>query len=279
MGQVVFIVWRESIEAMLVVGILYMWLRSTPKGRRGLPWLWGGVLVGLLLAAALALALLGISKWLTDTGQEWFQVLMALAACCLIVQMVTWMHNHGRSLSHDLESNTSAYLLEDRWLGVLVLAAIAVAREGSEAVVFIYGVISASAISGTAGTMVIAGLAGFIAALVTFWILQIGGKIFNWKRFFRFTEILLLLLACSLLMSASDRLILLEVLPALVDPIWDSNWLLDTTGGVGKVLADFAGYRSYPALSQLILFVMYWLCVAWLLRKRTIRPAGHVVPS
>ncbi|MBB1225564.1 FTR1 family iron permease, partial [Klebsiella pneumoniae] len=30
MEQVLFIVWRESVEAMLVVGILYTWLRATP---------------------------------------------------------------------------------------------------------------------------------------------------------------------------------------------------------------------------------------------------------
>ncbi|KAG0773495.1 hypothetical protein G6F21_014335 [Rhizopus arrhizus] len=58
MEQVLFIVWRESVEAMLVVGILYTWLRSTPEGKRGLNYLWGGVAAGLALAVALALVLL-----------------------------------------------------------------------------------------------------------------------------------------------------------------------------------------------------------------------------
>ena len=81
MEQVAFIVWRESIEALLVVGILFTWLRASPEGRRGLPWLWSGVAAGLLLAGALGLALLGLASWLSDTGQEWFQAVMALAAC------------------------------------------------------------------------------------------------------------------------------------------------------------------------------------------------------
>ena len=68
MEQVAFIVWRESVEALLVVGILYSWLRASPEGRRGLPWLWGGVGAGLLLAGALALVLLGISSWLSDAA-------------------------------------------------------------------------------------------------------------------------------------------------------------------------------------------------------------------
>ena len=112
MDQVAFIVWRESIEALLVVGILYAWLRASPDGRRGLPWLWGGVGAGLLLAGALALALLGVASWLSDTGQEWFQALMALAACALVVQMVIWMRRHARGLSGQLRLSAKAALAE-----------------------------------------------------------------------------------------------------------------------------------------------------------------------
>ena len=114
MEQVAFIVWRESIEALLVVGILFTWLRASPEGRRGLPWLWSGVAAGLLLAGALGLALL------------------------------------------------------------------------------------------------------------SFWLLQLGGRFITWRRFFRITETLLLLLAGALLVLATDRLISLEVLPTLIDPVWDS---------------------------------------------------------
>lgn len=278
MDQVAFIVWRESVEAMLVVGILYAWLRASPEGRRGLPWLWGGVGMGLLLAGALALALLGVAAWLPDEGQEWFQGLMGLAACGLVVQMVVWMRRHGRGLKRELESGAAGQSAHDNWWGLLVLVMIAVAREGSEAVVFLYGAVLSSAASGQAGGMVLAGFAGFGAALLTFWVLQLGGKVVTWRRFFKFTEVLLLLLASALLVSATDRFISLGVLPALVDPIWDTNWLLGTSGGLGKILADFAGYRAYPALSQVLLWIMYWAIVVWLLRRasRPVPPSDHV---
>jgi high-affinity iron transporter len=121
--------------------------------------------------------------------------------------------------------------------------------------------------------MVLAGLGGFAAALLTFWLLQLGGKIITWRRFFKLTEILLLLLASALLVSGTDRLISLEVLPTLIDPIWSSAWLLGTTGGLGKLLADFAGYRATPALSQLLIWLAYWAMVAWLLRRTSRVPA------
>uniref|UniRef100_UPI0033426D11 FTR1 family iron permease n=1 Tax=Castellaniella defragrans TaxID=75697 RepID=UPI0033426D11 len=272
MEQVGFIVWRESVEALLVVGILYSWLRNDPEGRRGLPWLWGGVACGLILASLLALVLLGVASWLSDTGQEWFQMGMALAACILVVQMVAWMRAHGRGLKRDLETGASTMTHQDQWWGLLVLVMIAVAREGSETVVFLYGVILSSREDGHVSSMLAAGLIGFGAALLTFWVLQLGGRLITWRRFFKLTEILLLLLAGALLVSATDRLISLDVLPALVDPIWDTSWLLDTEGGLGKILADFAGYRAYPALSQVLIWLAYWVIAIGVVR-RAARPS------
>lgn len=266
MEQVLFIVWRESVEALLVVGILYSWLRASPAGRRGLPYLWGGVAAGLGLALMLALVLLGISSWLDDTAQEWFQAGISLLACALVVQMVVWMKTHGRTLKGELESGAEQSLGNGRWLGLFVLVMIAVAREGSETVVFLYGTLSAGAQSGGALRLALAGFAGFLAALLTFWLLQLGGKLITWRRFFRVTEVLLLLLAGSLLVGGVDRLISLGVMPTLVDPVWDSAWLLDDSSGVGKILADFAGYRAYPALISVVIWGVYWVLVLSLLR-------------
>lgn len=266
MEQVLFIVWRESVEAMLVVGILYTWLRSTPQSRRGLKYLWGGVAAGLALAIALALVLLGMSSWLSDEGQEWFQAIMSLVACALVVQMVVWMKKHGRTLKGELESGARSSMANDNWWGLFVLVAIAVAREGSETVVFLYGTVAAGKGGSDMLMLALAGVAGFVVALLTFWLLQLGGKLITWRRFFLVTEVLLLLLAGSLLVGGLDHLISLDVLPTLVDPVWDSSRLLSDSTGFGKILADFAGYRALPALVSVLLWVAYWIVVWVLLR-------------
>lgn len=67
-------------------------------------------------------------------------------------------------------------------------------------------------------------------------------------------------------MGGVDRLISLDVIPTLMDPVWDSAWLLDDSSGLGKILADFAGYRAYPALIMVLLWAAYWLMVWGLLR-------------
>jgi len=273
MEQVLFIGWRESAEAMLVMGILYTWLRPPPGGKRALNYLWGGVAAGLALAVALALVLLGVSSWLSDEGQEWFQAIMSLAACALVVQMVVWMKKHGRTLKGELESGARSSVANDNWWGLFVLVAIAVAREGSETVVFLYGTVSAGEGGSNMLMLALAGVAGFAVALLTFWLLQLGGKLITWRRFFRVTEILLLLLAGSLLVGGLDHLISLDVLPTIIDPVWDSSWLLSDSTGIGKILADFAGYRALPALISVLLWVAYWIVVWTLLRWVGNKPA------
>ena len=265
MEQVAFIVWRESVEALLVVGILYAWLKANSDlGRGGMPFLWGGVAAGLALSGALALMLLGVADWLGDEGQEYFQAGMALVAAALVVQMVVWMKRHGRTLKRELEQGLSAQAAQRNYWGMLVLVMIAVAREGSETVVFLYGTVAGS---DNHASLLLAGIGGFVAALATFYVLQLGGRWLSWRVFFRVTEILLLLLAGALLNAGIDRLIGMGTLPAGIDQLWDSSGLLDESYGLGKILADFAGYRSHPALTLLLVWLGYWVVTTLLLRR------------
>ena len=78
-----------------------------------------------------------------------------------------------------------------------------------------------------------------------------GARWFSWRLFFRATEILLLLLGGALLVDGLDKLIGLEALPALADPLWDAGFLLDDSGRVGGLLAAFTGWRAQPAVTQL----------------------------
>src|ERR1044071_1282007 len=139
MGNALFIVWRESAEAMLVVGILYAWLKRRTDASIGMRYLWGGVAAGIGLALTLALVMLGVASVLSDQGLEYFQLAMMLIAAGLIVQMVFWMRRHGRTfkreLEHDMQKNASAA----NWWGMLIVVALAVGRESAETVVFLYG--------------------------------------------------------------------------------------------------------------------------------------------
>ena len=264
MGNALFIVWRESTEAMLVVGILYAWLTKHPDVRRGMRYLWGGVAAGIGLALALAAVMLGLAHLLSEQALEYFQLGMMVVASGLIVQMVFWMRWHGRTLKRALEQDMQKNATAANWWGLLIVVALAVGRESAETVVFLYGLGAQNESAFRFLTVLVLGLAG---AFATFWALQQGGKVLSWRVFFRVSEILLLLLAGALLVSAMDKLIALDVLPALVDPTWDTSAVLDDSGRLGGLLASLTGYRARPALLPLLALAVYWAAVVTLLRR------------
>ena len=272
MGNALFIVWRESAEAMLVVGILYAWLRNRADAAVGMRFLWGGVAVGAALAVTLALVMLGIASALSGDGLEYFQLAMMLVASALIVQMVFWMRKHGRTFKKDLEADMARNARAANWWGLLVVVALAVGRETAETVVFLYGL---GADSGGIANLPIVLVLGIGAAFATFWALQQGSRILSWRLFFRVSEMLLLLLAGALLVSGIDKLISLDVLPALVDPMWNTSAVLDDSGRIGGLIASFTGYRARPALLPLLALGAYWVLVWFFLWRSTDR----VVPA
>lgn len=268
MGNALFIVWRESAEAMLVVGILYAWLKRRPDARIGMRYLWGGVAAGAGLALALAFVMLGIASELSGEALDYFQLIVMLVAAALIVQMVFWMRRHGRTFKKDLEGNMAREASAARWWGLLVVVALAVGRESSEAVVFLYGLGAGNANVNFPVVIVL----GVGAALATFWVLQRGGRVLSWRHFFRISEALLLLLAGALLVNGVEKLISLGAVSGLIDPVWDTSAWLDDSGRVGGLISAFTGYRAKPALLPVLVLAAYWTIVPLLLRLRFAAP-------
>jgi high-affinity iron transporter len=265
-GNVVFIVWRESIEALLVIGILQAWLgqQGDDGFSRGRVFLWAGVATGLVAAGLLGAAMILFGDRLDDDAQQMFQTALMVLAAGLIVQMVLWMRKHGRTLKRDLETALQRAADAQNWWGVFALAAIAVAREGCETVVFLAGSLAAAR-HGAFGATLFSAAAGLGLAVITYALLQVGGKIMSWRLFFRITEGLLLLLAGALLLTGADNLVALGLLPRLSGRLWDASGLLSDGGPFGGLLASLTGWRARPDLTELFVFLAYWGAMAWLL--------------
>ncbi|MDD1016467.1 FTR1 family iron permease [Pseudomonas rubra] len=277
MNQALFIVWRESVEALLLIGILQAWAGQQQGARRLLRFLWAGVALGLLLSGVLALLILFAGQAMSGAGNEWFQAALALLASLLMVQMVSWMHRHGRTLKGQLQRQAQQQLARQGGLGLMLLAMLAVSREGSETVVFLYG--AGARLQGPQlGLFAVGGIAGLVLSGLTIALLHSSRRWLSWPRFFAFSEAVLLLLAAALLVSASERIggqLLALELPEMAyslvgDALWDSSPWLSDSHGLGGFLAAFAGYRASPSALTLLVLAGYWLSVgSWLLQRRT----------
>ncbi|EKT54259.1 FTR1 family iron permease [Providencia sneebia] len=272
MGQVLFVVWRESFEALLVIGIIYAWIKRHPDAKNGMKYLWGGVVLGLVISVLLALLIYGVFNVLDDTGQSLFMIFMEILACILIVQMVYWMNKHGSSMKSEIESGIQRNAQHHNWWGAAIIIAIAIAREGSEIVVFLSSFIMSLNSSNASEFFTEVG-GGILIAGLTLYVFLLTNRFVSWKIFFKVTGVILLFLALSLLLKGveeSSNLLIEYDFPIpefLIYPAWDTTWLLDDSDITGNFISSFFAYRSQPIWLSVITFIVYWIVVITLFSR------------
>lgn len=256
------IVLREVFEAALIIGIVLAGTQGV--ARRGW-WVTAGVGAGLAGAVVVALFASRIADALEGVGQEWFNAVILLIATLTLGWHNVWMKQHGRELARDMQSVGRAVASGVRPLSVLmVVVGLAVLREGSEVVLFLYGISAA----GTDAAGLAIGSAIGLAAGVAIGVAVFHGLLRVPQRYlFSVTGILLLLLAAGMASQAAGFLVQAGALPPLGDPVWDSSGLVAEHGVLGQVLHALVGYAERPSGLQLIFFGVVAGVIALLMRR------------
>lgn len=239
------LVFREVLEAALIISIVAAATRGVPM--RGL-WIGAGIALGLVGAAIVA----AIGDSMSGMGQEWFNAGVLLAAVVMISWHVVWMARHSRELSIQMKAVGTAVSQGSRPMtALLVVVALAVLREGSEVVLFGYGLMASGA---SMASLVGGGLIGLALGVAVGLTLYFGLLRIPVRHFFSATNALLVLLAAGLASSAAGKLVQADVLPTLVDQLWDSSWLLTDESVVGNMMHVLVGYTAQPSGMQMVFY-------------------------
>ena len=254
MLAIALLVFREVIEAALIVSIVAAATRGVPRRAAALL---SGIGFGVLGALLVALGAGRIAALFSGVGQEVFNAGVLLAAVLMIAWHVVWMASHGRELAARMQGVGQAVRAGASPLAVLVVVvALAVLREGSEVVLFLYGLLA-----GGAGHLS-AGLALGLAAGMTIGLLLYFGLLrIPLRHFFGATNALLILLAAGLAADAMVFLVQANLLPALGEPLWNTGALLSERSLPGQALHVLVGYTARPTPIQLLA----WLATITLL--------------
>jgi len=245
------LVFREVLEAALIVSIVYAATRGV--GGRG-RWVGSGIGLGVLGAILVAAFANVIAAAVSGIGQELFNASVLLAAVVMIAWHAIWMASHGKELATQMKNVGSAVQAGKRPLSaLLIVVAIAVLREGSEVVLFLYG----QAASGAGTAALVGGIAiGVVGGVAIGFLLYFGLLGIPLRYFFSATNWLMLLLAAGLASQAAGFLIQADVLPALGNRIWDTSALLSNASLMGKTMHTLIGYDAQPAGMQLLFYAV-----------------------
>ena len=260
------IVFREVIEAGLIVGIVMAATRGVVgRGR----WVGIGIAGGVAGASVVAVFAGGISQAFEGAGQELFNASILGIAVVMLMWHNAWMARHGREIAAEMYQVGNAVSQGARPLTALaIVVGLAVLREGSEVVLFLYGILA----SGTsAGALVTGGMLG-IAAGAAFTALTYFGLLAIPNRYiFSVTSWLIALLAAGMASQSVQFLNNAGVVVALDSTVWDTSWLLSEGSLFGKMLHALIGYTERPTEMQLTVYIA--TLVAMFLLMRFARPS------
>ena len=273
------IVFREVLEAALIVGIVAAATTGIPGRAR---YIAGGLAAGLVGSILVAFGAEKISQLAQGMGQELFNASILGIAVAMLAWHNIWMSVHGRELAASAKQLGRDVSSGARELSVvLVVIAVAVLREGSETVLFLYGV----AISGDASraAMIAGGAIGLVGGVAIGWFLFKGLLRIPLRHFFTATSVLVLLLAAGMAAQAARFLIQADMLPSLASPLWDTSGVVDNSSMLGKVLQGLLGYDAQPSGMQIAAFVVVLaasaLGMALVRRRDSVPPHAASAPS
>jgi high-affinity iron transporter len=263
------IVFREVFEAGLVIGIVMAVTSSVPG--RGL-WVAGGVAAGVLGACIVALFTGALSELFGGSGQELFNAGILGFAVLMLGWHNIWMARHGREIASEMRAAGEAVATGAKSLAALaVVVMIAVLREGSEVVLFLYGV--AAAQGGGDLSMVAGGAAGLVLGALVCLLTYLGLITIPARYLFAVTSTLIALLAAGMAAQAIAFLQQANIVTAFDETVWNTSWILSDSSLLGRALHTLIGYVDRPTAMQLIAYAATLAVILVLMRLFAVRPA------
>ncbi|WP_226355202.1 iron uptake transporter permease EfeU [Pseudonocardia sp. ICBG601] len=261
---------REGLEAALVVAILVAFLVRT--GRRSeLPRVWAGVALAVAVSVGVTLGLTLTQQALTFEAQEALGGSLSIIAVGFVTWMIFWMRSHGRTLSRALEGALDRAVSMGPW-AVVVMAALAVGREGLETAIFFFA--AAQAAGETAGPLV-GFLIGIAIAVALAYAIYRGALKINLGRFFTVTGFLLIFVAAGILAYGVHDLQEAGILPGLTTLAFDVSDVIPADSWYGTLLKGIFNFSPQTTVLEAVVWSVYVVVVLALF----LRPARRRAPA
>ena len=253
---------REGFEAALVIGIVLGALRRTGHARLN-RFVWYGVLAAGLVSLLSALLLRLVDSELEGVSEQIFEGVTLLLAAAVLTWMIFWMRKQSRSMRSDLDNKVTQAANLGGGGALFFLAFISVLREGIELALYL----TASALTSTGLQVLVGAAIGLLTAALLGYLLYTTTLHLNLARFFQITSVILILFAAGLVAHGVAELNEAGVIPALINPVWDLNPLLNDHSTGGMIFSTLFGYHASPSLTEVLSYCIYVLAAAVLIFK------------
>lgn len=256
---------REGLEAAIVVSILVAFLVKSDR-RDALKWVWLGVGAAIAMTLTVFLAIQFGENTITGLAAEAIAGVASLIAVAIVTTMVLWMKKASASMSGELRTDM-ARALETGPLAVVLLAFLAVGREGVETALFMVGYAEAQTSWPLIG--LITGV--LIAGVIAFGIYR-GALSIDLGKFFTYTGVFLIFVAAGILSYGVGALQTVGWLPGLANKAFDISTWFHWSSWYGEVIQGIFNVTPTPTVLQLAGYLAYLVIVLALFLRPTQAP-------
>jgi high-affinity iron transporter len=255
------ITFRESLEAILIIGIILSYLKKTNHTRYN-KIVYVSVALAVSVSIALAYVFFSIAGGFTGVLEEVFEGITMLIGAALLTTMILWMMNQ-RNVATSLEQKLDVEISEAHKLGIFLLVFVSILREGIELVIFLGAASFVSEESNLLGAII-----GMAIAMVIGYLIFVSSRKISLKKFFTITSVLLILFAAGLVAHGIHELQEANVFPIIIEELWNINPplnpdgtypLLHDSGLIGSVFKGLFGYNGNPSLLETLSYIIYLL--------------------
>lgn len=262
------IVFREVLEAALIISIVFVASEGVAKRGR---WISGGLIAGVLGAIIVAAFAGVIAEAAEGLGQEIFNAGVLFVAVGFLGWHNIWMHKHGREMAQRMKAVGESIVAGRTPLVMLaVVVGLAVLREGSEVALFLYGI----SVGGVDAYGMMAGsLLGLAGGVTLGFAMYFGLVHIPARHLFSVISWLILLLAAGMAAQGAGYLVQADILPELGGVLWDSSGILAQDSIPGQLLHTLIGYEDHPLGIQLLFYVLT-AAIIWTLMRVGYQPSA-----
>lgn len=260
---------REGLEAVLIVVLLVAYLNKSGR-KHLLPRIWAGIAVAVLVSLGFGALLTFGPKGLTFEAQEMIGGSLSIVAVGLVTWMIFWMAGAAKTLSSDLKSQVDK-VADSSTLGLVLVGAFAVGREGLETALFLW---AAARATGETWQPLLGAFLGILTAIFLGILLNRGVLKISLSKFFTITGALLVIVAGGVLAYGVHDLQEAGFLPGLHNLAFDVSHIIAPGGVTGTLLKGIFNFSPATTWLEAIVWVAYVVPVMFLyLRKVFATPA------
>ena len=243
---------REGLEASLIVGILIAYVVKISR-RDVIFKIWAGVVVAIIVSLAVgALLTFGLATLSPDV-EPLIAGTMSILATGLVTWMIFWMARTARDLRGNLHSDIEKNLAGAGW-GLVLLAFLAVGREGIETAVFIW---AAAQVTQNTTLPLLGALLGLGISVTLGYLIYRGMVRLNLAKFFTWSGALLIVVAAGVLVNGFGDLQEVGVFPGVNALAFDVSAAVPEDSWYGSLLKGIFGFSAVMNWGQVMLWIVF----------------------